>query len=179
MTFLPSLPEDAKLVEVFRSFPDASRLLLDYHEVLLRGPSPLTAPQRELIAALVSALNACTYCHGVHASTARALGVDEGTLDAVVADVDTAPVDDAMRPLLRYVRKLTETPSRMTRADADAVYAAGWDELALFHAVSICGLFNLMNRLVNGLGVTGDGEWFDFSGRRLADIGYAGLKDLL
>ncbi len=41
----------------------------------------------------------------------------------------------------------------MTRADADRVYAAGWDERALFDAISICGLFNLMNRIVEGSGI--------------------------
>lgn len=179
MTFLPSLPDDAKLVDVMRSFPESAPALFDYHEALLRGPSPLSVGQRELIAALVSSLNACAYCHGVHSAAALEFGVDEATLEAITEDIDSAPVDDAMRPLLRYVRKLTETPSRMTQGDAEAVYAAGWDERALFDAVSICGLFNLMNRIVDGLGISGDQQWFGFSGRRLADIGYAGLKDLL
>ena len=58
-----------------------------------------------------------------------------------------------MKPLLAYVGKLTRTPAMMIQADADRVYAAGWDERALFDAVSICGLFNLMNRIVEGSGI--------------------------
>ena len=179
MTFLRSLPDDAKLVDVFRAFPEPSLPLLDYHQVLLRGSSPLSEGQRELIAAFVSGLNACSYCHGVHGVAARELGVAEEVLVAALDDLDTAPVEEAMKPLLRYVRKLTETPSRMTPADAEAVYAAGWDERALHDAVAVCGLFNLMNRLVEGLGISGDDDWFRFSGRRLVDLGYSGLKDLL
>ena len=37
--------------------------------------------------------------------------------------LDGAPVRDPMKPVLRYVRKLTEAPSRMTQADADAALA--------------------------------------------------------
>lgn len=179
MSYLPSLKPDAVLLDVFRAFPDAARPLLDYHEALLRGPSPFTVAERELIAAYVSGLNACGYCHGVHSATARAFGVADGTLDALLADVDTAPVDERLRPVLRYVRKLTETPSRVTPGDAEAVFAAGWDEQALHDAASICGLFNLMNRIVDGLGLRAGDEYFALSSRRLTDIGYAGLRDVL
>jgi uncharacterized peroxidase-related enzyme len=179
MTYLSSLPEGAVLVDVFRAYPEVARPLLDYHEALLRGPSPLTVAERELIAAYVSGLNACGYCHGVHAATAALFGVAEDTLAALLSDVDTAPVDERLRPLLRYVGKLTRTPSRMTPADAAAVFAVGWSERALHDAVSVCALFNLMNRLVDGLGVTAAEDYFATSARRLADIGYGGLKRLL
>jgi uncharacterized peroxidase-related enzyme len=179
MTFLPSLAADARLLDVFRAFPDPARPLLDYHQVLLRGPSPLSVAQRELVAAYVSGLNACGYCHGVHSATARAFGVDEAVLTALLEEVDTAPVQEAMKPLLRYVRTLTLTPSRMTPSDAQPVFDAGWDERALHDAVSVCALFNLMNRLVDGLGLAADDDYSQVSARRLADVGYAGLKDLI
>jgi uncharacterized peroxidase-related enzyme len=153
--------------------------LLDYHEALLRGPSPLTVAERELIAAFVSGLNACGYCHGVHTATAEAFGVPSGTLESLLADIETAPVEDRMRPVLRYVRKLTEQPSKVTPADAEAVLDAGWDERVLHDAASICGLFSLMNRLVDGLGVSAGPDYLALSARRLADIGYAGLRALL
>jgi alkylhydroperoxidase family enzyme len=84
-----------------------------------------------------------------------------------------------MKPVLRYVGKLTLTPSRMTHADAAPIFAAGWEEQALHDAVSVCALFNLMNRLVDGLGVTADDGYFSTAARRLTDIGYDGLKQLL
>lgn len=179
MTYLPSLPADAKLLDVFRAYPGAAGPLLDYHQVLLRGPSPLSVAERELIAGYVSGLNACGYCHGVHTATAEAFGVAAGVLSALLDDVETAPVDERVKPLLRYVGKLTRTPSRMTPDDAKAVLAAGWTEQALHDAVSVCALFNLMNRLVDGLGITADAGYFPVSASRLASIGYAGLKDLI
>jgi uncharacterized peroxidase-related enzyme len=175
MAYLRSLPDRAVLRDVFAAFPDTSRPLLDYHQALLRGPSPFSVAERELIAAYVSGLNACHYCHGVHTATAQAFGVDEGLVAALLDNVDVAPVKERMKPVLRYVGKLTQTPSRMTAADAEAVFAAGWDERALHDAVSVCALFNLMNRLVEGLGIHADADYFHLAAERLATQGYAGL----
>jgi uncharacterized peroxidase-related enzyme len=179
VSYLKSLPEDAALLHVFRAYPDTARPLLDFHELVLRGPSPFTAGERELIAAYVSGINACDYCHGVHSVTAEAFGVPAGVLSAALTDLDTAPVDEKLKPILRYVGKLTRTPSRMTEADAAAVYAAGWDERALHDAVLVCALFNFMNRMVDGLGVRADAGYLTTSGTRLHDVGYAGLVRLL
>jgi len=156
MAKLPSLPERPVLGDVFRRFPDGVAPLLEYHDVLLRGPSPLSIAQREMLAAYVSALNACHYCLGAHQTIAEVHGMEPGLINLLVNDPAAAGVDAALQPLLAYVRKLTETPSRVLDADATAVYAAGWSEQALFHAISICALFNFMNRLIEGCGVVTD-----------------------
>lgn len=179
MTHLPSLPDDAKLLDVFRAYPETARPLLDYHQVLMRGESPLSEAERELIAAYVSGLNACDYCCGVHARTAQAFGVQEGLLADLLADVEAAEVDERMRPLLSYVGKLTREPARVSPTDARRVLDAGWDEKALHDAVSVCALFNFMNRFVSGLGVSAQDDYFDLSGNRLAQHGYVGLKTML
>lgn len=179
MSYLPTQPDEARLLDVFRSFPESSRPLLNYHEVVMRGPSDLSVAERELIAAFVSGLNDCDYCHGVHAVTAARFGIEESLLTARLADFEIAPVDERLRPVLAYVAKLTATPDRITPSDAEAVLSAGWSEKALHDAVSVCGLFNLMTRLVSGLGITASQDYFETSGDRLADGGYAGLADLL
>lgn len=176
MAFLPSLPANASLRDVFSKFPRTSAPLLDYHEVLLRGPSPLSVAERELIAAYVSGLNACGYCHGIHSRTAAAFGVSDEVMVALLEDVETAPVSDRLKPILRYVGTLTRSPVRISQADANAVLAAGWDEQALHDAVSVCALFNFMNRLVEGLGLELDASHTKVAAQALHDGGYAGLK---
>jgi len=37
VTFLPSLPDSAKLLDVFRVYPDTAHPLVDYHEALMRA----------------------------------------------------------------------------------------------------------------------------------------------
>lgn len=179
MPYLPSLPTSASLRDVFFRFPATSAPLLDYHEALLRGPSPLTVAERELIAAYVSALNACRYCHAVHSRTAAAFGVEEAVLAGLVDDLQSAPVSERLKPILRYVEKLTRSPARMVPSDAEEVFAGGWDEKALHDAVSVCALFNFMNRFVEGLGLEADPEYAAMAARGLHDGGYVGLRSRL
>lgn len=153
MPVFPSIEGEPALDKVFRRFPHAVMPLLEYHDRVLRDPSPLTVAQRELIAAYVSGINSCTYCHGAHVVAARAFGIDSGLFDGVMADLESSQIEEGLKPILAYVGKLTRTPAMMTQTDADRVYAAGWSEQALFDAVSICALFNFMNRIVEGSGI--------------------------
>lgn len=152
----PSLPDDLQLLDLFRRFPYAVPPLLEYHDRLLRDESPLTVGERELIAAYVSGLNACDFCHGAHAIAASVYGIDEQLFGALMTDLETAPIEERLKPILAYVRKLTLTPAMIVPADAARVYSAGWGERALFHAISICALFNMMNRIVFGAGILED-----------------------
>jgi len=179
MPFFPSLPADAGVRHILSLNPAAGRALIEFHTAALRNPSRLAPADKELIAAFVSGLNACQYCYGVHAETARAFGVDAALIEQLVADVDTAPVEARLRPLLQYARKLTLEPARMTQRDADAVFAAGWAEAELHDAVLTVCLFNFMNRLLEGHGVKGNAALFATRGQALRDEGYAPLLKLL
>ncbi|MFC3612331.1 carboxymuconolactone decarboxylase family protein [Lutimaribacter marinistellae] len=150
----PSLPPDATLGHVYRAFPEKLGPLAEYQNRVMRGDSALSVAQRELIATYVSGLNACAFCYGAHKVHAKAFGVDIGIVDAMMTDLETADIDDRMKPLLHYAGKLTTSPSRMTEADAQAAYDAGWSEAALFDAIQVAGVFNLMNRMLEGTGIT-------------------------
>jgi len=179
VSFLRSLPAESSLLAVLGRSPAAAAALLDYHEAVMRGDSPLSAAERETIAAYVSGLNACRYCHGVHEATAQAFGLSVGVLDALLEDVDAAPVDARLKPLLRYARRLTLEPARMTQRDVDSIVEAGWSEQAVLDAAAVCGLFNLMNRLVDGAGITAPPDYVSMAGKRLRSGGYAALKAFL
>ena len=172
MALLRSLPEKATLADLRRTYADLLEKLRPYGHRLMRGPSPLTPGERELIAAFVSGVNSCRYCHGAHSLVARAFGVDEAVLAKSLNNIGDAPVDARLKPILRYVRKLTETPSRMTDADAAAVYDAGWSDEALLHAIAVCAYFNNMNRLVEGAGIVGSAEDYAVAAQRLVAHGY-------
>ena len=179
MSFLKSLPANAGLLQIFQAFPEGARPLLEYHEVLLRGGSPFTAAERELIAAYVSGLNNCNYCRAVHSQTAVALGIDANAISEILSGSGLEHVDHRMRPVLAFVRKLTLSPGAVTAADADEIFAASWDDRALHDAAAICSLFNLMNRLVNGLGVEAPEAYTKLAAERLAKGGYKQLADIL
>lgn len=179
MSYLKSLPDQSTLRDLFPRYPAQSFHLLLFHEALLRGDGALTAKEKELIAAYTSGLNACSYCYGIHTSTAEAFGIEVGLLEDMVSDLDNAPIDDKMRALLKYVGKVTQTPSRIVPSDVNAVYDAGWDEHALFEAVATSALFNLMNRLVDGLGMEATPQGAKVAGHFLYENGYEGLAKSL
>jgi uncharacterized peroxidase-related enzyme len=179
MPFFESLPADAGVRHILQFNKPVGRRLIEMHTALMRTDSPLTAAQHELIAAYVSGLNDCQYCYGVHAETARAFGLPAGTVETMLADLDAAPIEPRMRPLLAYAKKLTLSPAKMTQADADAVFAAGWSERALHDAVLTTCLFNFMNRLLEGHGCKGSKELFALRGPALKEEGYAPLLEML
>ena len=67
----------------------------------------------------------------------------------------------------------------MTKADADAIVAAGWDETALYHTVAVTALFNFMNRLVEGLGIELDPAYVKPASQRLGQRGYLPMIEML
>ena len=179
MAYLKSLPDEATVPDILRLNTAAGRALVDYHTAVMRQPSELSPGDRELIAAFVSGLNACQYCHGVHSATAREYGVPQELLPALVEDLDSAAMDEKLRPILAYARKLTLEPSKVVQSDADAVLAAGWSEQTLHDAITVTCLYNFMNRLLDGHGTRGNESLFEARGKGLKDNGYAPLLDLL
>ena len=179
MPFLSSLRKGASLLDLFKAYPETSEPLIQFHEVLMRGPSPFTEGERELIAAYVSGLNHCGYCHGVHAATADLLGAPKSAISSALDDVDSSPIAEKMKPVLRYARKLTEKPDSLTQTDADAIYGAGWNEAALYQTAAVTALFNLMNRLVEGTGIELDASYVKPASERLAKTGYLPLIEMM
>jgi uncharacterized peroxidase-related enzyme len=173
------LQPEAGLLQIFQAFPESARPLLKYHEVLLRGDSPFSTAEREFIAAYVSGLNNCNYCRAVHSQTAIALGVGAETVARMYSDARNEHVDPRMQPVLTFAKKLTLAPDTVSARDTEPILAAGWDDRALHDAAAICGLFNFMNRLVNGLGVEASETYIRIAAQRLADKGYAHLTDFL
>ena len=144
---------------------------VDFTHRLMRGPSPLSIGDRELIAAYTSALNACRYCSGAHGAAAAAFGYSADLLKEMVDDLEAAPIEERLRNLLGFIRTLTLTPTRVTPEDVTAVIAAGWSELALRHAIAICSRYCMVNRLVMAHGTEADAAELERVGERMAGVG--------
>ena len=55
--------------------------------------------------------------------------------------------------MLTYAARLTETPGEMTKADVEALRAAGFDDVDILGIVEVVGYYAYVNRLADGLGV--------------------------
>ena len=181
MSFVKSVSETEESVSaVLRRYPQQAILITELCDFVMRsGECAFTSEQRELIGAYTSGTNDCTFCYNTHKAAAEAFGLDENLLESMLSDLDASGVDEKLKPVLRYVRKLTETPSRMVQADVDAIFDAGWDEDCFHYTVMICGLFNLMNRMMDGYGVKNTAEFRETKGKLLADSGYRVVTDAL
>ncbi len=172
MPLFPSFPDDAIVKDAYPVNPKLFKIWCEVEEAIMRWPSAFSAGERELMGAYCSSLNECTYCYSSHSEAAIAFGVDRTVFEPLMVDIDTAPVDDKLKPVFKFLKKLTETPHRMVQADADAVLAAGWDERALQDAIMVCCCFAFMNRFVDGHGLVADPALFEERGRRHMEFGY-------
>ena len=66
--------------------------------------------------------------------------------------------DGKVLALLRYAEKLTVNPGDVVREDVTALTDAGVDDGEVLEANQIIGYFNYVNRCLNGLGVTTEGD---------------------
>lgn len=121
----------------------------------------------ETMAVYTGLCNDCTYSVSHHFTGLRRLLNDDAEANRIYAALAARRPEDAFGgkelALLHYVRKLTEAPAYMVAADVEALRAAGVDDGEILEANQVCAYFNYSNRLLNGLGVTTDGETLGLS----------------
>jgi len=169
VSFTSYVPAGAGIGAVYAHDKRVWDPFLEFTHALMRGPSPLPVPLRELIAAFTARLSSCAYCAGAHGSAAAELGYPPAVLDALVDDVATAPVDPAERALLAFVRDLVLTPTRLTKADVDRVAQAGWSDKALNHAIGITSRYVMATRISFAHGIVVEPAKLLQSGKTMAD----------
>jgi len=143
------VPDAAKLV-FYRSDFYGSRAKKFTHEAM-RGPSAWSVGDRELMAAYVSKVNESVFCISAHSATARRAYQDELKVAAVLADLESAPVEDGLRATLRMLGKLTREGT-VGAEDMRQVLSAGVSRQQVEDALAICAAFNTTNRLADAFG---------------------------
>ncbi len=117
---------------------------------------------QEVISSYVSTLNDCPYSYANHWANARHLIGDDARADAVEAALQAHrpadAFDGAELAALLYAERLTLHPGKIAKADVEALRTAGWTDGEILEINQIVGYFNYANRLLNGLGVTTEGD---------------------
>lgn len=180
MPFFPSLKDDAGIAQIYKARSKTYLPWIQMGESVMTKDGPLSQGERELLATYVSRLNDCDYCREAHVPSMVLHGIERAVVDALLADIDSAPVDDKLKPIFAFAKKLTKAPATLTQADADRVFAAGWGEDGLNAAIEVICRFNFMNRLAMGYGLTPpDPETAMANARRRQEHGYAQMHDSL
>lgn len=165
---------------LLQSFPESGRVLSELAEVLLRAPHSLTRGERELVAAYVSGLNSCEFCCRSHSAFAAAqLSGGMELVDAVRTDLDTAPISDKLRSLLRVAAAVRESGRHVTADTVSAARAQGAAESEIQHTVLIAAAFCMFNRYVDGLNTLTPDEPSAYAGMagQIVERGYLMLSD--
>jgi uncharacterized peroxidase-related enzyme len=155
--------------------PESGQYLYELAQVLLRGPSPLTPAEREMIAAYVSSRNNCNFCMKSHAAAARCLlGNDAGVMDDVLKDEFPDGVSEKLKALLVIAGKVQESGRNVMQEDVDKARAAGATDMDIHDAVLIAATFSMFNRYVDGLNsfTPENNDEYVPMGKRMAENGY-------
>ena len=108
--------------------------------------------ERELAAVGASGVNRCIYCAAVHASRYNVLAKDKAVMERIFADEEKAELDHRQKAIFDFSVKLSQTPPSISKADVDALSAAGLEPDEILDLVLSSALFGWANRLMHTLG---------------------------
>jgi alkylhydroperoxidase family enzyme len=152
---------------MLEKYPRRRVLLLKVMEEIMGNLSPFSKETRELLFAYTSDLNQCSLSYEYHKAASVASA-------ALKIDINSVKIDDKLKPILRFIKKLTLIPNQITQADAQQIFDAGWDEHAYFDSVCICAIMNCMNRFITALSIDTDLPGINHSDKMLFTLGYIG-----
>ncbi len=147
------VPEGVPGIRSFVMFrPETGKPLYELAQVLLRGESPLSEAERELIAAYVSKSNDTMFCMMSHAAASRELYNDNRHIvDDVLENMEQSQVSDKMKALLNIAGKVQILGKEVTEEDIAKARKQGANDKEIHDTVLIAAAFSMFNRYVDGL----------------------------
>jgi len=71
----------------------------------------------------------------------------------VIRDLETSGLTEKEKALFRFVDRVNSSSQSITPRDIETLHTAGWDDDAIYYAITVCALFNFYNRWVDASGV--------------------------
>lgn len=165
--------EHWQIWHLFAFRPEVTSHLASFTEGVMRGPSPISGGLRELIAAYTSWTNECEFCWRSHAAVAAEMLGSEELVRSVLDNVESSPLPEAEKALMRFARKMTKHLPEMADSDVAALRGLGWSDETIYYTIMVVALFNFYNRWVTTSGVHPvSDEVHRMHGKRLALSGY-------
>ncbi len=133
-----------------------------YRSVLHHEDNTIPLWFLETAGTYTSILNKCAYSVTHHSLNLRRLLADEERSELVLRALEGRQPERVFEgrelAMLRYVEKLTLSVGEMSRTDFDALKESGCEDAEILELNQIVGYFCYVNRLLNGLGVTTEGD---------------------
>ncbi|MBN9663455.1 MAG: hypothetical protein J0H49_34970 [Acidobacteria bacterium] len=97
----------------------------------------------------------------------------EAFVESLIRDLETSQLDAKEKELFRFVDKVNHQSPQITAADMAPLHAVGYDDEAIYYAITVCALFNFYNRWIDASGVHAlSDEAHRMGGKRSAGMGY-------
>lgn len=164
------------LLGLLLSRPRLAQYLTAFLQELLRGESPLSPGERELVALVVSVENRCQYCTRSHLTVARKFFPDQEELvEQVLNNVEKAPIRPAMKMLLKMARQVIKIESQTLNSELVAqAQAHGATEQEIHDTVLVASTIAMINRYVDALGadIPEEVEYYEHTSDYLVNYGY-------
>ena len=133
-----------------------------YKSVLHHTGNALQGWFLETVGVYTSLINRCAYSVAHHYVGLCRLLEDQNRAASIFAALEAGTPEMVFkgkeRALLDYAAKLTRSPGEMTEADVEAARAAGASDEDIFETNQVSAYFAYSNRMLNGLGITTDGD---------------------
>lgn len=175
MPHIPLPDHVAGIRSLAMQYPDSGKYLYELVQILLRGESPLSPAERELIAAFVSSLNECVFCCESHAAASRYLFQDQsGVVDLVLKDYASAPISEKLKALLTIAGRVQADARTVSDQDIALARSFGANDRDIHDTVLIAATFCMFNRYVDGLATSTPEDSAEYipMGERMGTAGY-------
>lgn len=133
-----------------------------YRSVLHDDANTLPFWFLEVVASYVSILNCCDYSFSHHFTNASNLIGDAARSERILAALRARQPENEFSgrelAFLRYAERLTVDVAGIGRSVFDAMKAEGCSDGEILEVNQVVAYFNYSNRLLNGLGVTTEGD---------------------
>lgn len=140
--------------------PEHFRAFMQYHDLLMKGPSGLSRAEREAIVVAVSAENGCLYCVTAHGAALRLLGRDAIVADQIAANWRTADLSPRLRAILTFASRVNERGFAADAHEIAALHAAGLNQNDMWDVAAVAAFFGFSNRMAGAMDLRPNAEFF-------------------
>ena len=148
---------------VFRAYaqrPEHFRAFMQYHDVLMKGPSGLTRAEREAIVVAVSSENRCQYCMTAHGAALRILGKDPMLAEQIANNWQTANLTPRLRSMLEFASLINEPGFAATDDDIDTLRNEGFSDNDIWDIAAVAAFFGFSNRMAGLMDMRPNAEFY-------------------
>ncbi|HZO95588.1 MAG TPA: peroxidase-related enzyme [Candidatus Baltobacteraceae bacterium] len=141
--------------------PEHFRAFMQYHDLLMRGPSGLSRAEREAIVVAVSAENRCLYCTVAHGAALRILGKNPIVADQIAANWRTADLSPRLRAILSFASRVNEPEFAATDKELAELKAVGLSDDDAWDIAAIAGFFGFSNRMAGLMNMRPNPQFYE------------------